>query len=80
MLVSEVGLLLTGDRDTQRWATAYVWVAGVSSMLLNAWAFAQHAQEGMQWTALPLGILVPFLVLVLGKIGGKLWLEGSAKK
>lgn len=75
MLCAEAALLLTRDREVRLWATGYVWVAAAASCLLNAYAFALHAPEGMGWAAVGLGVLIPGLVLVLGKVGGKLWLE-----
>lgn len=77
MLCAEAALLLSADREARRWATGYVWVTAGASALLNAYAFALHAPAGMAWAAVTLGVLIPGLVLALGKVGGKLWLEGG---
>ena len=77
MLCAEAAMLLSQDKEARRWATGYVWVSGAASMLLNAYAFALHAPQGMAWAAVMLGVLIPGLVLVLGKVGGKLWLEAT---
>lgn len=74
MLAAEAAVLTSSDTGTQRWALSYVVAATVASMGLNAYAFATHAPAGCAWAAIALGILIPGLVLVLGKVGGQLWL------
>ena len=52
------------------WCMAYVALAAVMSMGLNAWANGQHAPAGTQWAAWGMGAAIPVLVLLLGKIAG----------
>lgn len=77
MLAAEGAGLVSTDSTTKTWAGGYVMVACVASMALNAFAFVQHASGGVwgQVAAVGLGILIPGLVLALGKFGGRLWLE-----
>jgi peptidoglycan/LPS O-acetylase OafA/YrhL len=56
-----------------RWATAYVGLAAVMSMVLNSMANGHHAQEGHIWMAYAMGALIPILVLLLGRVAGLLY-------
>jgi hypothetical protein len=57
------------------WAMGYVLAAVVLSMLLNAYAFGQHAAGGMVCAAWLLGATIPWLVYALGRVAGYLWLS-----
>ncbi len=77
MLACEAALLLRADskdKEMRNWAVGYVVSAALASALLNAYAFAQHAPTGMEPASVALGLLIPGLVLALGKVGGKLYL------
>lgn len=76
MLCAEGACLLSEDKEVRAWAGGYVIAAVLASMALNAYAFAQHSPAGLEWAAIGLGILIPGLILALGKFGGKLWLRG----
>jgi hypothetical protein len=66
------------DKRTKRdpvqvYCTAYIVLAGAMSCGLNALANGQHSDNGYKPFAYLLGVTVPLLVLLLGKIGGLLW-------
>jgi hypothetical protein len=52
------------------YATAYVIITVIMSMMLNAWANMQHAAEGQQLAAGAMGAVIPVLVLLLSKVAG----------
>jgi drug/metabolite transporter (DMT)-like permease len=58
--------------NLNRWATAYVALSAVMSMVLNAMANGHHAREGQVWMAYAMGALIPVLVLLLGRVAGLL--------
>lgn len=76
MLCAEGACLLSEDNEVRAWAGGYVITTVLASMALNAYAFSSHAPVGMEWAAMGLGVLIPGLILALGKFGGKLWLRG----
>lgn len=55
------------------WSNAYVALAAVMSMVLNAMANASHAKSGHIIMAYVMGGLIPVLVLLLGRIAGLLY-------
>jgi hypothetical protein len=59
------------------WALAYTVAAVLLSVLLNAYAFGLHAQDGMVWAAWLLGAVIPGLVYALGRVSGHLWLSAD---
>lgn len=77
MVASELAELLShgckGAEDVKRWARGYTWGAVAISVILNAYAFGQHAPNGMVWAAWLLGSAIPFLVYALGRVAGYLW-------
>jgi hypothetical protein len=60
-----------------RWATAYVLLAAVMSMGLNALANGLHSPPDLKWAAWGMGALIPVLVLLLGKVAGLAWRRGQ---
>jgi hypothetical protein len=54
------------------WANTYVFLAVGLSCALNAHANTQHAPAGTLWLAAVLGVVVPVLVLILGRVAGLL--------
>lgn len=64
----------TVEKKVCPWASRYVAVAVLLSMLLNAYAFGLHAPQGMAWAAWCLGVVLPALVWMLGRVAGELWL------
>jgi hypothetical protein len=54
------------------WANTYVFLAVGLSCALNAHANVQHAPIGTLWLAAVLGVVVPILVLILGRVAGLL--------
>jgi len=65
------------DDNLGRWCMAYVVLAAVMSMGLNAWANGQHAPAGTQWAAWGMGASIPVLVLLLGKVAGLCYKRGN---
>jgi hypothetical protein len=53
----------------QGYCTAYIVLAGAMSCGLNALANGQHSDNGYRPFAYSLGVSIPLLVLLLGKIG-----------
>jgi hypothetical protein len=61
-------------RQLRRWSqTGVVMMAGLSA-LLNGYANAQAAS--VPWAGWGMGLVVPAIVLVLGKVGSLLWRRG----
>ena len=58
--------------NLNRWATSYVGLSAVMSMVLNAMANGHHAKENV-WMAYAMGALIPVLVLLLGRFAGLLY-------
>jgi hypothetical protein len=86
LVATEIAGLVCHGSDRQAriipWAKGYTLTALAMSCVLNAFAFARHASDGMTWCACLLGILLPALVLALFRIGSELWLarqEGGAQ-
>jgi hypothetical protein len=81
MVVSELAELAShGTKAEPRvrpWARGYTLAAVILSVLLNAYAFGNHAAEGMRWAAWLLGACIPFLVYALGRVAGHLWQAGE---
>lgn len=77
MLCCEVAVIVTVSTETKRWASSYIIAAAIASAALNAIAFSLH---GPWEAAVPLGILIPFLVLALGKVGGSLYLQSQGRE
>jgi hypothetical protein len=59
--------------NLSRWATGYVSLAAVMSMVLNSMANGHHAQDGHILMAYAMGALIPVLVLLLGRVAGLLY-------
>ncbi|MBL8797980.1 MAG: hypothetical protein JNM56_29045 [Planctomycetia bacterium] len=78
MVASELAELTahgtSAQREVSRWANAYIVVAVLLSVLLNAYAFSLHAPAGMQWAAVLLGVVIPGLMYAAGRYAGRLWL------
>ena len=55
-----------------RWATSYVALSAVMSMVLNAMANCHHAQDHVVMAG-AMGALIPILVLLLGRVAGLLY-------
>jgi hypothetical protein len=70
MVACEFAELIGHDVATRRWALAYVVVSIGLSMGLNAYAFAQHAS--IPWAGACLGVIIPALVAMLGRVAGHL--------
>lgn len=81
MVASELAELAahgTSAAPTVRpWARGYTVAAVLLSVLLNAYAFGQHAAPGMVWAAWLLGAVIPCLVYALGRVAGHLWVAGE---
>lgn len=60
-----------------RWAEGYVLGAVALSVLLNGYAYAQHAPAGMEWASWLLGACVPSAVYALGRVACGLWLSSE---
>ncbi len=54
-----------------RWATSYVALSAIMSMVLNAMANCHHAQDHVVMAG-AMGALIPVLVLLLGRVAGLL--------
>jgi hypothetical protein len=81
MVASEVAEVAShGTRAEQtvgRWARGYTLAAIVLSMLLNGYAFSQHASGALTYAAAALGIIIPALVYGLGRVAAHLWRAGE---
>jgi hypothetical protein len=81
MVASEVGEVAShgtsAERTVGRWARGYTLAAIVLSMLLNGYAFAQHASGALTFAAAALGIIIPGLVYGLGRVAAHLWRAGE---
>lgn len=77
MIACECAELLAHDTSAHAhvkpWATAYIVMAVVLSMFLNAYGSAMHAPAGMRYGSYVIGAVVPVLVYVLGKVAGHMW-------
>lgn len=73
MVACEMACIVSDDKATRRWALLYIVLAVLLSMLLNGWASAHNAEEGLKLAAWVVGALVPVLVFILGKVAGLLW-------
>jgi len=60
-----------------QWALSGVIVMAVLSSLLNGFANSQHAE--IYWAAWAMGLVIPLIVFILGKVAGLLWKRGNAK-
>lgn len=69
MVMCELAELI-GDGSVKRWARGYIGLSVLMSMGLNAYAFAQHAT--VAWAGAACGIIIPALVLILGRVAGHL--------
>jgi hypothetical protein len=70
MVTAELAEILAEDRQLRRWSLGYIFTSITLSMGLNAYAFSLHAQ--VKWAGAALGIVIPILVLMLGRIASKL--------
>ena len=70
MVASEVAEVAShgtsAEQTVGRWARSYTLAAVVLSMLLNGYAFGQHATGALTYAAAALGIIIPALVYGLG--------------
>jgi len=65
------------DDGLHAWALSGVIVMAVLSSLLNGFANSQHAE--IYWAAWAMGLVIPLIVFILGKVAGLLWKRGNAK-
>lgn len=65
--------------NLSRWATGYVSLAAVMSMVLNSMANGHHAQDGYILMAYAMGALIPILVLLLGRVAGLLYRRNKSR-
>jgi hypothetical protein len=81
MVVSEVGEVASHGTSAEgtvgRWARGYTLAAIVLSMLLNGFAFGQHATGAVTYAAAALGLIIPALVYGLGRVAAHLWSAGE---
>ena len=81
MVVSEVAEVAShgtsAERTVGRWARGYTLAAIVLSMLLNGYAFGQHATGAVTYAAAALGLIIPALVYGLGRVAAHLWSAGE---
>jgi hypothetical protein len=81
MVVSEVAEVAShgtsAERTVGRWARGYTLAAIVPSMLLNGYAFGQHATGALTYAAAALGLIIPALVYGLGRVAAHLWSAGE---
>lgn len=70
MVMTELAELLAHDKHTKYWSRAYIALSVAMSMGLNAYAFSQHAT--VPWAGGALGVIIPALVLILGRVAGHL--------
>lgn len=79
MVVSELSELASygtkSEAEIKPWTRGYTVAAVLLSVLLNAYAFGQHAAPGMVWAAWLLGAVVPGLIYALGRVAGGLFRE-----
>lgn len=63
------------DADLHRTACLTVWTCAALSAVLNGYSASQHAPiPVMGWL---LGLTIPAIVLLLGRVSGKLWKRGN---
>jgi hypothetical protein len=81
MVASEVAEVAShgtsAEQTVGRWARGYTLAAIVLSMLLNGYAFGQHASGGLVYAAAALGVIIPGLVYGLGRVAAHLWRAGE---
>lgn len=66
-------LIAHDDVNVRRWASRYMVLSILLSMLLNAYAFASHAHGTIQLVSgIVLGVVIPALVFILGRVAGYL--------
>lgn len=70
MILSELAELAGDEAPLRRWARSYIALSVILSMGLNGFAFAQHA--AISWAGAALGVVIPTLVLVLGRVAAHL--------
>lgn len=66
------------DRSLHATATITVFTCAALSALLNAYSAAQHAS--IWWLGSLLGVAIPVIILLLGRVAGKLWLRGPSRR
>jgi hypothetical protein len=67
----------SAEQTVGRWARGYTLAAIVLSMLLNGYAFGQHATGAVTYAAAALGLIIPALVYGLGRLAAHLWSAGE---
>jgi hypothetical protein len=67
----------SAEHTVGRWARGYTLAAIVLSMLLNGYAFGQHAAGALTYAAAALGAIIPALVYGLGRVAAHLWRAGE---
>ena len=81
MVASEVAEVAShgtsAEQTVGRWARGYTLAAIVLSMLLNGYAFGQHASGALTIAAAALGVIIPALVYGLGRVAAHLWRAGE---
>lgn len=66
------------DRSLHQTATITVFTCAGLSALLNGYSAAQHAPiPALGWF---LGLAIPVIILLLGRVAGKLWLRGPSRR
>lgn len=66
LVACEMAELVADSASVKRWSLAYVVLAVLLSMGLNAYSFSLHAT--VAWAGIALGIVIPALVLILGRV------------
>lgn len=81
LVACEMAALVCVGHESEKhiapWAQRYIATAVVLSMLLNSYAFSLHAAQGMAWAGYVLGVVIPCLIYMLGRVAGELWRAGK---
>lgn len=76
LISSELAELVAhGNNQVRNWARAYMVIATVLSIFLNAYEFSAHAPTGAltQSIAIGFGILLPVMIFILARIAAHLY-------
>lgn len=71
MVLAELAELISGDdKALRRWARGYIGLSVALSMAMNAYAFSRNSP--VPAASIAIGLIIPMLVLMLGRIAGHL--------